>query len=327
MYSFFNRPVTALLFLIMFASYCTVHADEPVTIVNDSYRITFDLPPNRTITMNQTPTEIMLTLGLEKQMVGTAYIDDEILPLLGDAYQGIPVLAEKYPSKEIILNARPDFVYGGFLSAFSEKRGLPTRKELQTIGIKSYVSPSSIFHKLTSQTPWSMDLLYQEIQDIGKIFRIEKKAGHLIDSIKNELSGIASRHRRLENRPRVLWLDSFSDRGPMVGGGTGPPHAIISLAGGRNIFKDTSRSWANVSKEQIISRPIDLIVLIEAVWSPSKTKIRELEKDPVFSRLEAVQRHRYVIINYSASTGGIRTIAAIKKLAGALADLSADLQK
>ena len=33
-------------------------------------------PPKRVVTMNQGTTEVMLALGLEDSMVGTAYLDD-----------------------------------------------------------------------------------------------------------------------------------------------------------------------------------------------------------------------------------------------------------
>src|SRR5690606_29617127 len=38
----------------------------------------FDAVPSRVITLNQQATEIMLALGLEAHLVGTAYLDDAI---------------------------------------------------------------------------------------------------------------------------------------------------------------------------------------------------------------------------------------------------------
>ena len=48
--------------------------------------------------MNQPATEIMLALGLQDRMIGTAYLDDAILPAYADAYATVPVLAKEYPS-------------------------------------------------------------------------------------------------------------------------------------------------------------------------------------------------------------------------------------
>ena len=150
-------------------------SQETVIISNDGMEMEFVSAPERAVTMNQTPTEIMLALGLEGRMVGTAYMDDEILPLFAEAYNSISVLSDKYPSKEVLIKAEPDFVYGGFSSAFSEKRGLATRKELLELGINSYLSPSYASNKALRPDPWTVDALYREIREIGKIFRIEER--------------------------------------------------------------------------------------------------------------------------------------------------------
>lgn len=68
--------------------------------------------------MDQITTELMLHLGLGSSMVGTASQSGEAFsggagfPSLVDAYATIPVLAEQYPSQEVLLNAAPAFVIG-----------------------------------------------------------------------------------------------------------------------------------------------------------------------------------------------------------------------
>ena len=64
----------------------------------------------------------MLALGLQDRLVGTAYLDDQILPEFAAAYQRIPVLAAKYPSREVLLAARPDFLYAAYPGAFGADR-------------------------------------------------------------------------------------------------------------------------------------------------------------------------------------------------------------
>jgi iron complex transport system substrate-binding protein len=291
-----------------------------VTIVNDGFTTNYKTVPKRAVTMNQSQTEIMLALGLEAHMVGTAYIDDEILPEFEAVYNTIPVLAKKYPSKEILLNAAPDFIYAGYPSAFSERRGLPTRNELLKIGINSYLSPGSCKGMITKKKPWSMEVLYKELLDIATIFRVTERAEELISAMEKDIGRIRLEKNPGTKIPWILWLDNFSDRGPYVGSGNGPINAIINLAGGKNSFHDihTGKTHAIVSKEQIISRPIDYVVLTEAVWSSSQKKKQGLTHDPIYSTLEAIKNNKFVPIEFSASTGGIRTVSAIKKLSTAL---------
>ena len=60
----------------------------PVTVENCGISFTYDEAPTRAIAMNQHVTEVMLALGLEDNMIGTAYIDDFILAELGGWREG-----------------------------------------------------------------------------------------------------------------------------------------------------------------------------------------------------------------------------------------------
>lgn len=91
----------------------------PYTVKNCGVTTTFQAPPKRVVTMNQHVTEIMLELGLKKSLVGTAYLDDQVLPKYAADYASVPVIAKEYPSYEQVLAADPDFVYGGYSSAFT----------------------------------------------------------------------------------------------------------------------------------------------------------------------------------------------------------------
>jgi len=95
--------------------------------------------PQRVVSLNQHTTELLLALGLEKHLVGTAYLDDEIAPPYRAAYESIPVLAEKYPSREVILATAPDLIVGGFRSAFS-KKAAGDRSSLAARNIDSFLS-------------------------------------------------------------------------------------------------------------------------------------------------------------------------------------------
>jgi ABC-type Fe3+-hydroxamate transport system substrate-binding protein len=58
--------------------------------------------PTRAVTLNQGATEIMLALGLQDKMVGTAYLDDEIWPEFQAAYNKIPALSGgAYPTVKV----------------------------------------------------------------------------------------------------------------------------------------------------------------------------------------------------------------------------------
>lgn len=307
-----RRYIAFLLFTLPFQAlllHIFVNAGV-ASIENGEIAISTKTPPNQAVTMNQASTEIMLALGLEKKLVGTAFMDDSIHPDFADAYEKIPVLAKKYPAKEVLLSVGPDFVYAGYASAFSARRGLAERQELEEFGIITYLSPSEL---KADQTPWSIELLYRELDEIAKIFHVEQRAKQLIAKIDRTLATIQIDEDPLQ-KPRILWLDAIDRDSPYVGTGYGAPNEIIRLAGGINVFADVSGGWALISKEQILDRPVDLIVLINANWDSAETKLRILDKDPLLQSLEAVKKGRFVIVDFSASTPGIRIPEAVVQL-------------
>lgn len=295
-------------------------ADEarPAPPLNDGYTLHLNAVPQRAVTLNQAPTEIMLALGLADRMVGTAYLDDAILPDLSTAYGAVRVLAARYPSKEVLLDADPDFVYGGFASAFSERHGLPSRKVLHDMGIHTYLSPSFVARTKTAGRSWHVGLLYREIEEIGRIFKVEKRAGECIAHIKETLATVVSEKKTTSDPPAVLWIDNLARAEPFVGGGAGVPNAIITLAGGKNVFADVADDWVTVSQEQIVGRQIDLIVLVDTAWNTAEAKGKQLAADPIYRHLPAVDQQRYAIIPFSASIPGIRVPQAVLTLARAL---------
>ncbi|MEM7336320.1 MAG: Fe3+-hydroxamate ABC transporter substrate-binding protein, partial [Chloroflexota bacterium] len=154
-------------------------SNYPVTINNCGLEIVYEAAPERAITMNQAATEIMLALGLEDKMVGTAYLDDAVLPEMEAAYNAVPVLSDEYPSQEIIFANETDFVYGVYRSAFGDEAAGP-REELLPLAIGSYLSGVACEDEALRPDKATFDIVYGEIMDIGRIFGVEDRAEALI---------------------------------------------------------------------------------------------------------------------------------------------------
>lgn len=288
----------------------------PVIIENCGLEITVNAPPERAVTMNQPATEMMLALGLEDKLVGTAYIDDEILPEWQEAYNQIPVLAEEYPSQEVLFSSEPDFVYGSFGSAFGDDAAGP-REELIKLGITPYLSPSHCEDNSLRPKVAGMNDVYGEIMDIGRIFGIEEWATALVEDMQARLDQVQEKTANLEQPARVFWFDSGDDE-PFVGAGTGVPNMIMELAGAENVFADVPGAWETVSWEEVIDRNADAVVIIEADWSTADEKIELLKTNEAYSSMQAVQNERFVIIPFSYTSAGVRNAAAVEIVAKGL---------
>jgi iron complex transport system substrate-binding protein len=289
-------------------------ARQSVAIQNCGFPVTYATPPKRAVAMNQPATEILLALGLQDRVVGTAYLDDAILPAFAEAYRKIPVLAAKYPSREALLSARPDFVYGSYASAFAPEAA-GSREELARLGTDSYLSPSGCG---AGRRPAhiTMGTVYDEIRDIGRIFGVSARAEQLIASYQADIRATQATIGVVTRPPRLFWYDSGDP--PSAGACCGVPDEIIRLVGAENVFKDTPGSWKTVSWEEVIARNPDAMVLIDAEWSPAADKRRLLDATRAYASIDAIKAQRFVTIDFSASTPGIRIVAAVRKLAEAL---------
>mgnify|MGYP000285148749 CR=1 FL=1 len=150
-------------------------SSAPVTLTNCGVETTFNEAPKAAVTLNQGATEVMLALGLEGSMKGTAYLDDTIPERWKTAYDSVPVLAEKYPSKEAFLAANPDFAYASYASAFTDKN-IGTRDELKGENVGTYLSPFGCEEQGSTETPATMESAWGEVTDVARIFRVEDRA-------------------------------------------------------------------------------------------------------------------------------------------------------
>jgi len=291
-------------------------ATFPVTLTNCGLEISVAAPPQRAVAMNQSAVEIMLALGLQDQMVGTAYLDDAILPEFSAAYAQIPALAEEYPSQEVLFAAEPDFVYGGFGSAFAEEAAGP-RPELIELGITPYVSPAHCDDTSLRPEKAAMETVYGEIRDIGRIFGVPERAEALIAGMEADLAEVQAGVAGVEKPLRVLWFDSGVDEA-LIGAGSGVPHLIMELAGAENVFADIPGAWETISWEEIVARDADAIVLIDAGWSTAAEKKALLTGAPAYASLTAIKQDRFITIPFSHAAAGIRNAAAVRLVAEGL---------
>ena len=136
--------------------------------------------PQRAVSAAHFSTEILLSIGAEKQMVGTAYPDNEILPSLKEKYDKIPVLSMKNPTKEEFYAVKPDFLTGWDSTVLDKNLG--PIKELEKNGGQVYIMKS-----LHSS---DINLVFEDILTYGKIFNLENNAQKVVSKMKSDLAAV-----------------------------------------------------------------------------------------------------------------------------------------
>ncbi|MET7753994.1 ABC transporter substrate-binding protein [Streptomyces sp. NPDC005389] len=282
----------------------------PYTVSNCGVKTTFKAPPKRAVTMNQHVTEVMLALGLEKSLVGTAYLDDAILPAYKKAYDSVPVLAKEYPSKEALLAANPDFVYGGYSSAFASKDGR-SRDDLKRAGIDTRLNTEYC----PSGSP-SVDDLYREVDEIGRTFGVPDRAEKWVREARTT---VAATEKRLKGTaPVSVFVYDSGDKTAFTAGGKGIGNELISRAGGRNVFADLDKAFGDATWEQVVARKPEVVVIYDYGSTTVEQKKKRLIDDPALKDVPAIRNRRFAVMPLSDTVLGVRVPAAVDKLAAQL---------
>ncbi|PAB56207.1 ABC transporter substrate-binding protein [Anaeromicrobium sediminis] len=283
---------------------------EPITfnyeIYGENYEITFEKAPERAVTLSQFMTEMLLALGLEDKMVGTAFMDNEIYPEFKEAYESIPVLSDKYPSKEVLFSVGPDFV-SGWESAFNEKR-VASATDMMDNGINPYLATSI-------GGSGSLEGVYKDFRDLGKIFAVEEKAEEVIKKMKTEIKGIQDKIGDIseEEMVKVFVYDS-GEKEPFVVAGGGISGDIIRQSKGKNIFDHINKGYATVSWEEVVEKNPEVIVIVDYGDTDYDAKLNFLKEHPALQHIKAIKEERFVKVSLADMSPGIRNTKAIEEL-------------
>ncbi|MGW2226157.1 ABC transporter substrate-binding protein [Streptomyces formicae] len=285
-------------------------AGFPYTVTNCGVRTTYDAPPKRAVTMNQHATEVMLELGLEDRMAGTAYLDDKVLPKYAKAYDSLPVVAKEYPSYEKLLAANPDFVYGGYASAFLAGDGR-SRSALAKSGIESRLNIEGC-----AKRPVTMNDVYREVREVGATFGVRDRADRWVGGAERELA--ATTKKLKGKKPRSVFVYDSGDKTAFTVGGRGIGNDIIERAGGRNIVADVDKSFADASWETVVDRNPETIVILDYGATTVAQKKKRLLDDPALADVPAIKNKSFAVLPLSDMVTGVRAPKAVEKLAAQL---------
>lgn len=274
--------------------------------------VTFDAPPERAISNDVNLTEMMLVLGLADRMVGYTGISgwktlDEEMRM---GVKKLPELSKKYPSKEVLIGADADFFFAGW--NYGMKVGGPVTPEtLEPFGIKVYELTESCTH-IMNKNKASIEDMYNDLLNLGRIFEIENKAKTLVKSYREQVTEL-SKNTQSKDPLRVFVYDSGEDT-PFTAGLFAMPTALIEAAGGKNIMNNFKKSWGKVTWEEVIDRNPEVIVIVNYGNVTAEQKKEFMMTNPAFAQIDAVKNNRFVTLEYVEATPGPRNIKAIKKL-------------
>ena len=327
----------------------------PMTYENCGVAHTVTESPKRVVTMNQGMTEFMLAMGLEGHMAGSAYLDDAIWPKYEAVYNAIPVLALRYATDTQLMDVKADFIMANYQSAFSEKprsntsnSGIFTnatvgpcegtnsdffpagtndtmsygtcRPQLHAAGIGTWLEPTYCEDKDLKPPTATEETVYAAVTQIGQIFNVPNVATQLNAEIKNDFAVAQQTLQSTGHALTAILLDGFcgEDKNKLfVGAGQGSVNLIMKSAGFTNLFAAKEGSYACVDASEVIAANPDVLLIVEASWSPAISKIDYMHNHSEFCNAKFVQQADYITIPFSVSALGPRNGAAALDLVNA----------
>ncbi|MGW0337001.1 ABC transporter substrate-binding protein [Streptomyces sp. NPDC003011] len=299
-------------------------AAQTTTVTSCGRKLSFDEPPKRTVTLDQSATETLLELGLSGRMASTANLKTKVAKEYQDTYDKVPVLSPKILTSEQLRAATPDIAVASFTDLFTKDQ-VGTREELAELDLPSYVSAVDC-PKQNDPGKTPFDLLFDDYSNYGKIFGIEDRAAKLVDDQQAVVDKAAATADKVEGEPTVVWLYSVYNGLPYVAGKTGMPSEMSRLVGAKNAFDDVDEDWPEVSWEQIADRDPDFIVIGDlsergAPGDSAEEKRQMMRKDPVVSKLTAVQKNRIIEVPGIEMDPSVRTVNTLRLLTDGVKDL------
>ncbi len=246
-------------------------AAGPIHLTDDMGKhLTLKAPVTRIVSLGPSNTQILLALGLRKDIVG---IDDESIQYDPEPYsseaKGLTVVGDSYTGLNVekIAALHPQLV-------------------LAMQGVKNISEIEALNLKVATLDPSSVQGIYTDIAYVGKATGKTAKAASLIAAMKAKLQAIGKAVSHLSHPTVFVELDptQYYTAGPgsFLDG-------LIKIAGGTNIAdRVTKEQYPALSAETIIAQDPQVIVLLDTPYASAKS----VASRPGWSEILAVRHGR-----------------------------------
>ena len=304
--------VLALLLSLTCLSGAAIAAEDDygvVTIQNGDRVVTFTSMPTGVLCANLYSAENLVMLGLGDRIVGkNVHTNPAEVPLeeLAEAFEHIPEIER---SNENAVASGADLLIGQ-ISAFKDS-SWGTYEQLEAEGINCLTITGTIVPDETVED------IYTDIENLGKIFKVEDKAAALIADMKASIAETNSMvaDKKDEEKPRVFVLDMFKED-QIYTTAAGLESNLIELAGGINTTRKAADSrWFYTSVETLVEANPDIIIINDYGNQSVEDKIAYVTNNPACSDIPAVVNNRFLVVPLVSVMQDIRAASACRTMA------------
>ncbi len=241
-------------------------------------------PPKRIVSLAPSLTELVSSLGLEKNLVGVTTFCDRPASVKSKPTVGGPA----NPSLEAVLRLKPDIVL-----VDEEGIGSKAALRIQKLGVRTATFHGSRLNKLP-----------EAIRRLGRELEVSEAAEQLAVRIEKSLKPDREEYPKVRTL-FVIWPD------PMVAAGSGSMlDDAMKMNRMENIASDVRSGYPRLSLEAVISRNPELIIVGqgEKLSVPMQRMIKHLNS------LDAVKQSRICMVSDALYRPGPRIPEGIAEL-------------
>lgn len=261
-----------------------------VVIENGDRTIIFNKMPEKVVSCNMAATENMLLLGLEDYLVGRNVRTnpaEEPLPEIKEAFYKVPELER---SHELAVANEAELMIGQISSFREDTWG--TFEMFEQKGINCYVISGTIAEDETIEN------VYDDIEALGIIFKVEEKAEEIIANAKKRIANVTAITDTIaeEDKRTIFVMDSFKGN-EIYTTSKGLQSNLIELAGGINVTRNMADSrWFNTSIETIVAADPDIIIFNDYGTQSIEEKLAFIGENPALQEVKAVKNKNFVVV-------------------------------
>ena len=287
-------------------------ADEDygtVVIQNGDRTVTFTSMPTKVLCANLYSAENMVMLGLGDYIVGkNVHTNPAEVPLdeLADAFKNIPEIER---SNENAVASGADLLIGQ-VSAFKDT-AWGTYEQLESEGINCLTITGTIVPDETVED------IYTDIENLGKIFKVEDRANELIAEMKASIADTSSIVADVPeaDKPRVFVFDMYKED-QIYTTSSGLESNLIELAGGINTTRGQADSrWFYTSVETLVEANPDIIIINDYGSQTVDEKMDYIKNNPACADIPAVVNDKFLVIPLVSVMQDIRAPRACRTMA------------
>lgn len=280
-----------------------------VTIQNGDRTVTFTKMPEKVLCCHLYAAENMVMLGLEDKIAGKNVPANPVenpLDELKEKFEGIPEIER---SHENAIAAGTDLVIGQ-VSAFKDT-GWGSYEQFESKGINCLTISGTLVPDETIEN------VYEDIENLGKIFKVEDCAEALISEIQGQIDEVKEAVKDVpeEKKIRAFVLDTFNGN-EIYTTSSGLESNLIEIAGGVNCTRGMADSrWFNTSVETLVEVNPDVIILNDYGTQTIEEKLEFLNSNPALKDVTAVKNQAYLTIPLVAVMQDVRAASACRTFA------------